>query len=57
MKEIHFKNGEIVKVSQEIVEIIAKRLLEEGCSIFQIISNEDEETEFIINIFEINFIK
>ena len=55
MRTIHFKNGEIKLVDQEIVDKLAKNLAD-GCPQYQSYSNEDGETFLLINIAEITHI-
>ncbi len=58
MRTIHFRNGKKKKVSQEVVNVIAKRLDSEGgASNFQYFSEGGEvEPWLVINLSEISHI-
>lgn len=52
---IKFRNGTQLDITQEIANVLRKRILE-GCGDWQIFSNEEEEPFLFINISEINAI-
>jgi hypothetical protein len=51
-KTITFKNNKTLKVTQEVANIIHKRITE-GCKTFQCIEDENNNSYQIINVSEI----
>lgn len=52
MKKIFFKSGNVVEVSEEIFEIICKKIIQ-GCSQFQVFSDENDKPFLVVNVNEI----
>jgi hypothetical protein len=53
---IYFKNGEKVKVTQEVVDCINKRLIEGTAAQWQSFADEKGMVYLIINLSEVSFI-
>ncbi len=52
---IKFKNGDTLDVSQDVVDLIGKRIME-GTKQFQVFFDENNKTFLIINLEEILYI-
>jgi len=55
-KTITFKNNKTLVVEQEVANILHKRITE-GCSTFQCIEDENNNSRMIINVGEIVCVK
>lgn len=57
MRTIHFKNGEKIEVSQDVINSLSKSI-SKGCSQFQIFNKKEAtDIQLIINVTEINYVK